>query len=59
VPVVVVSSTRLSEVDRERLPRGIPVLSKANLTRDVVQAALDSAIDRRATPQPPVPAEPS
>ena len=49
VPVVVVTSTRLSDVDRERLPAGVPVLSKANLTREIVQTALESAIDHAMT----------
>jgi CheY-like chemotaxis protein len=58
VPVVVVTSTRLSDADRERLPPTVPVLSKATLTRESVQAALQRVIDH-AMAQAHAPAEPS
>jgi hypothetical protein len=46
---VIVTSAVLSEADRERLSQAVPVLSKAHLTRESVQAALTGAIGR-ATP---------
>jgi CheY-like chemotaxis protein len=46
VPVVIVTSSVLSDADRERLSQAVPVLSKAHLTRESVQAALTGAIDR-------------
>jgi signal transduction histidine kinase/CheY-like chemotaxis protein len=58
VPVVVVTSTSLSDADRERLPPEVPVLSKAHLTRELVQEALERSIDH-AMAQAHAPAEPS
>ena len=58
VPVVVVTSTSLSDADRERLPPAVPVLSKAHLTRELVQEALERSIDH-AMAQAHAPAEPS
>ena len=58
VPVVVVTSTTLSDVDRERLPLTVPVLSKAHLTRELVHAAMERSIDHAMT-QAHAPAEPS
>jgi CheY-like chemotaxis protein len=48
VPVVVVTSTTMTEADRGRLPSNVPVLSKANLTRELVQATLRRAIHEAA-----------
>jgi CheY-like chemotaxis protein len=45
VPVIVVTSRKVSDVDRERLGAGTPVLSKADLTREQVHAAMDHAIE--------------
>jgi signal transduction histidine kinase/CheY-like chemotaxis protein len=50
VPVVVVTSRKVSEVDRERLGAGTPVLSKANLTREDVHAAMDHAMKHVSHP---------
>ena len=58
VPVVVVTSTTLSDADRERLPLAVPVLSKAHLTRELVQATLDRVAGHAMTPAH-VPGEPS
>jgi signal transduction histidine kinase/CheY-like chemotaxis protein len=46
VPVVIVTSRHVSDLERKRLGAGTPVLSKANLTREQVHAAMDHAIDR-------------
>jgi CheY-like chemotaxis protein/anti-sigma regulatory factor (Ser/Thr protein kinase) len=45
VPLVVVTSRKVSDVDRERLGVGTPILSKADLTREQVHAAMDHAIE--------------
>ena len=58
VPVVVVTSTTLSDADRERLPLAVPVLSKAHLTRELVQATLERVAGHAMTPAH-VPGEPS
>ncbi|HET9371549.1 MAG TPA: response regulator, partial [Vicinamibacterales bacterium] len=50
VPIVIVTSRNVTDAERDRLGPGTPVLSKANLTREQVHAALPRATEHSAPP---------
>ena len=50
VPVVVITSRTLSDAERERLGTDTLILSKASLTREHVQAAIERAANPAANP---------
>jgi CheY-like chemotaxis protein len=47
VPVVVITSQRLTDDDRRRLAHANSVLSKATLTRDSLRMAIAHAVDEK------------
>jgi CheY-like chemotaxis protein len=57
IPVLVVTSRTVSDAERQRLGLETPVMSKANLSRENLQAAIQRALDLASRAQPSLHAE--